>query len=274
MIPRQLLRLSLLFALVACSDQAPVPVVRLVTFGDSHVDYGIIGDSVAEVSYISQNIPEVRMISSRSPHSLAGKVERFSDNTLRFQAVNHGIAGTSTTHIFRGFDKEPNALAVHNGVTRFEAEVLGVIPWDGGTGKLRSFAFVPTVRDFVYVSLGTNDTPQRIPIEQTFANLRKMIGMWKAKGLPASHFLLATLPPNVLTEFDFPGAVSDLNQGYRALAVEEGITLIEVALKTSVDGGWVPGLTEDGIHYNESVNDWIAELVVMKMKELNATPTP
>lgn len=265
------LSIFLACSIVACTEStAFVPEVRITTFGDSHVDFGIRGDSVVDVSYISQDMLHVGVRSVHAKYSLAGKLQALSDGTLRINAVNHGIAGTTSGDTYRG-DKEPNALAKWQGITRFEAEVLGLggTTWDAGTGKPRIYAYRPSVKDFVYVTIGTMDPTIYIDSASTHNNIRTMAAMWKSAGLPASHFLLSTIPPNVVLKRDFPGKLSALNAIVHKVAEEEGITVIDVYAKTANGEDWIPGATGDGIHGNEGVMDWLAEEIRHKMLELN-----
>ena len=258
---------------VACSEPsavAPVvPVVRIVTFGDSHVDFGIRVDEEVDVSYISQDLLQSGKRLVHSPYSLAGKLGALSDKSLKIQAVNHGIGGTSSDASWRA-DGEPNALAVWKGITRFEAEALGRggPDWDAGTGKARVYTYQPTVDDFVYVSMGTMDPPLYVDSAETHRNIRKMIAFWKGAGLPATHFLLATLTPNDHLKADFPGKLIALNQVYQQIAVEDGITLIDISARVRNGEDWLPGTSADGLHMNEDTQRLLAQDVVNKIVEL------
>ncbi len=262
--------------LVSCSEPsaiAPVtvvtPKVRIVTFGDSHVDFGIMGDRSVDVSYISQDLIRSGIKSVHSPYSLAGKIEALSTSKLKIETVNHGIGGTSSDDSWR-FDGEPNALAVWKGVTRFEAEVLGRggPDWDAGTGKLRLHAFKPTPDDYVYASFGTMDVVIHVDSGATRRNIKRMIALWKEAGLPASHFMLATLTPNDQIKPNFPGQLVALNGIFAEIAAEEGITLIDVSAKTRNGEDWIPGTTGEGLHANEVVMASVAQDIVNKIVEL------
>jgi hypothetical protein len=251
----------------------PVGQVRIVTFGDSNTDFGYRDGTLAAVvaSYISRTpIPGIRL-GPNDPHSqlqLAGKIEtewrRIRQIPIR--AVNHAIGGTSTA-IDRGHpDGPPNARTLYNGVTRFEAEVLGLgAPWDGGgiDPVVRVNAFRPGPADFAYLSIGTNDA-FALTTEQTIANLRWMIQRWLAGGLRADHLILTTLAPNVRA---IPGSIPAINQGIRALAAEYGVHLIDLGNHTSADGlNWrSDAMHLDGVHYTERVRQWLAERVVSHM---------
>jgi hypothetical protein len=258
---------------VACSDPnavAPaVPAVRIVTFGDSHVDFGIRGSDEVDVSYISQDLPQSGVKLVHSPYSLAGKLAALSDKSLKIEAVNHGIGGTSSDASWRK-DGEPNALAEWKGITRFEAEALGRggPEWDAGTGKPRLYTYQPTLDDFVYVSMGTMDPPLYLESAATHRNIRKMIALWKGAGLPATHFLLATLTPNENLKRDFPGKLVALNQLYKQIALEDGITLIDISAHVRNGEDWLPGMTADGLHVNEDTQRWLAQEVLSTIKQL------
>lgn len=264
-------RLILFLALVGCSDPtAPIPSVRIVTFGDSNVDRGYSGSALVEVSYISPNYGYLPITSTHGTFSLAGKIESHSTDSLEFIAVNHGLEGTTTGDEFRS-DGTPHALAKWNGFTRFECEVLGrgAPLWDAGTGKKRYRAYAPRVGDFVFVASGTNDPGFLIDSAGTINNLRQMVKLWKEAGMPPDHFLLANLPPR--NDYQDNWVAQQL--GIRALVKEEGLTLIDLQSFTAQGRGWRdPSHTTDGIHYTEPVRDWLAQEIVTKMKALNAPP--
>lgn len=162
------------------------------------------------------------------------------------------------------------------GATRFEGEVLGAKwPWAGGEpvnakyveGALRrAQAFVPGTHDFAYVSMGTNDAANRISTQQTLANLAWMIDRWLGAGRRADHFLLTTLAPRSdKWGAEFP----QLNDGIRTLAASKGVVLVDLADHTSPDGGrtWRSANLHvgDGVHYSESVRDWLAGRIVAEL---------
>jgi lysophospholipase L1-like esterase len=261
------------------------PAVRIVTFGDSNTDWGLNGTApqVLARSYISANTPAAAML----PHGvdqLAGKIEERwrarRSNAIR--AVNHAISGTTTGGGSRGGPNRrvtgaPQALTPVGGITRFEGEVLGIRwPWSGGEpinasyplGALRRIqAFTPALHDFVYLSMGTNDAANRISTLQTLANLGWMIDRWLAAGKRGDHFILTTLAPRTNGS---GGSFPEVNDGIRRLAASKGVILIDLAGHTSADNGLTwrsPGLhVGDGVHYSESVRDWLAERVVAEMQ--------
>jgi hypothetical protein len=214
---------------------------------------------------------------------LAGKIElrwkAVRSNAVR--AVNHAIAGTTTGGGAYGgpnrrWTGAPQARTLVSGITRFQGEVLGAQwPWSGGEpvntkyvdGALRrAQAFVPGTNDFVYVSMGTNDPPSGISTQQTLTNLGWMIDTWKAAGRRADHFFLTTLAPRTgVSGASFP----KLNNGIRALASTKGVVLIDLASFTSADNGltWRSSNLHvgDGVHYSESVRDWLAGRIVAEM---------
>jgi lysophospholipase L1-like esterase len=196
--------------------------------------------------------------------------------------MNHAISGTTTGGGGYGGPNRrstgaPQARTLVGGVTRFQGEVLGTKwPWSGGEpvngryvdGALRRVqAFTPTTDDFVYVSMGTNDAAAGIRTQQTLANLGWMIDKWVAAGNRANHFLLTTLAPCTSACGE---AFPTLNNGIRALATSKGVILIDLASYTSADNGrtWRSSSLHvgDGVHYSESVRDWLAERVVAAMR--------
>jgi uncharacterized protein YjdB len=259
--------------------------VQIVTFGDSNTDFGFEGTSpIKRVgSYVSSGDPAIRLSPNapNSPLQLAGKIEaRWRANrTQTIKAVNHGISGTLTgagrTIVFA-----PNALEVVGGLTRFQGEVLGLgYPWSGGepvnefypSGSiLRTNAFQPRSSDFAYVSLGTNDVINNVPLTTVRANLEIMIDQWISSGRAANRFMLTTLPP-----FGSSGstAIQNLNTMIRSLASQKGVRLIDIAAITSANGlTWTNSSLHVGdfLHYSESVRNTIADQVVSVM--LSMTP--
>lgn len=268
--------MRLLFALalatLACHD-ATAPTaepVRLVLFGDSNTELGYsdaLGRFVA-YSYITAD-PANRPspTAPNDPTQLAGKVEQAWTGAGPLFVVNHALAGTNTSAGIET-DGSPDARASVNGVTRFEAEVLGQgYPWTVN-GITRTRAFTPTALDFAYVSLGTNDCRHNVSYDSTLADLRWMVERWTAAGLPPSHLLLATIPPTVdITTCNTPG----MNGRIRTLAQTTGVTLIDLSAFTSADDG----LTWRGaaysinpprdVHYREWVRAWLGQQIVAAM---------
>jgi PKD repeat protein len=264
---------------------------RIVTFGDSNTDVGYEGTkrSIRALSYVSRDKYALGPDDPHSPLQLAGKIEQRWQQ-LRgtpLKAVNHSVWGTTTGgDAFGGKDRSggaPNARTVVDGVTRFEAEVLGVgaPTWHGGEPVSSNFpdgprarvnAFVPGENSFAYISMGTNDV-KRISTEQTTANLAWMIGRWASAGQDVDRFMITTLPP-----FDGAPEIPLLNEAIRALASQTGVHLIDLAAYTSDDGGlrWrEPSLhVGDETHYAEIVRDWLAQQVVSHMDRVRPAERP
>lgn len=258
--------------------------VQIVTFGDSNTDFGFLGTSpIKRVgSYVSSGDPAIRLSPNapNDPLQLAGKIEaRWRANrTKTIKAVNHGISGTLTgagrTIVFA-----PNALEAVGGVTRFRGEVMGAAyPWNGGepvnafypNGSIvRSNAFVPRTSDFAYISMGTNDVINNVPLSTIKTNLEIMIDTWIAAGLPKNRLMITTLAP--ISQAG-SAAIPALNNIIRTLASDKGIRLIDIAVKTSNDNGltWRNSSRHVGdfLHYSEIVRDEIADEVVQIMLTL------
>jgi hypothetical protein len=251
--------------------------VQLVTFGDSNTDYGFSGNNFAVVaaSYVS-NLPAQRL-GPNDPNNgtqLAGKVEaRWRANRSKtIIVVNHGVAGT-TTGTGRSILLSPNAREAVNGVTRFEGEALGVAyPWSGGESPSSAYpqgpiarvqAFTPRASDFLYISMGTNDTGAGISTASTVINLEWMVDQWIARGIRSDHIFVTTLPPRQ------PGQSSTmpaLNAAIRAKFLPKGVNLIDISAMTSNDDGatWKSASLHvgDSLHYAESVRNLIADAIV------------
>ena len=257
--------------------------VQLVTFGDSNTDLGYQGTDPAPrvASYVSNANPAIRLGpgAPNSPLQLAGKVEsRWRANRSKtIKVVNHGISSTGTG-TGRSFLGSPNALTAVDGVTRFDGEVLGAAyPWNGNEpfndffpdGPVRRVqAFVPRTSDYAYISMGTNDIgPGGLSATEIRNNIEIMIDKWTASGLPANRLMVATVPPR---NAGASGQIPQLNNLIRTLAQAKGVRLIDVATLTSNDNGltWKsPTLhvTNDELHYAESVRDAIADQIVSIM---------
>jgi lysophospholipase L1-like esterase len=268
---------------VACgTPEAGAERIRVMTFGDSNTDGAWIGTNptIAALSYVSAYTLRVAP-DSNHPAMLSAKIiaQWAAISDVPLDAVNHGIGGSNSGGGgFGGPDRTgwgaPNARTVVNGTTRYEAEVLGVQSpnWSGGeprrssgylTGPvIRVRAYVPGPNDFAYVSMGSNDVAQGITQDQTIANLGWMIDRWVQTGHRADHFFLATVPPRA---DGWSAAIPPLNDRIRTLAASKGATLLDIAAFTSNDNGLTwrePSLHVDGVHYAESVRDWIAEQIV------------
>jgi lysophospholipase L1-like esterase len=177
-------------------------------------------------------------------------------------AVNHGISGTQSGS-GRIASGAPNAIQSIGGVTRFEAEVLGLgYPWDGGGPHPipRLQAFQPRACDYVYVSIGTNDG-RRV---STVTNLRWMMARWVAAGHSPRHFIVTTLAPARAGTWK-NRAIPRANPQIRKFAFQADVKLIDLAMFTSKDDGgtWRSESLHvgDGVHYGEVVRTWIADRV-------------
>jgi PKD repeat protein len=275
---------------IAASISAQEEEIRIVNFGDSNTDNGTVGldRSVVVRSYVSIAPEALAPDAPNSPLQLSGKIERvwaeLRGTPLR--AVNHGITGTTTGGGGFGggsrYGDAPNARTPVNGVTRYEAEVLGVgAPnWHGGEPTSASFptgprtrvnAYVPDGRSFAYVSIGTNDLRKGITNAQTAANLAWMIERWTAAGQDPRRFIITTLPP-VPASWDRAADVPILNASIRGLAAQTGAALIDLSQYVSADGGLTwrdPSLyVGDGVHYSEPVREWLAREVVARIEEV------
>ncbi|MEO8194050.1 MAG: SGNH/GDSL hydrolase family protein [Gemmatimonadales bacterium] len=268
--------------------------VQIVTFGDSNTDLGFLGvDPSPKVgSYVSSTNPAIRL-GANAPNSilqLAGKIEaRWRANrTKTIKGTNHGIAGTSSG-TGRSILFAPNGLEQVAGISRFRGEVLGdAYPWSGGepvnefypNGAVqRVQAFTPRSSDFGYISIGTNDIIEGTSTTQIRNNLEVMIDEWIGRGLAPNRLMITTLPPRRVSE---SARIPDLNSKIRTLAQAKGVRLIDIAQfvsngdgltwKTSSGNPSYPGalhVTNDELHYSETVRDWIADNVVSIMLGLN-----
>lgn len=257
---------------------SPERELRVVLFGDSNTDIGFAGAVPVEASYISDDASRLRLHGRNGPHQLAGKLEAMSGRDgVTFRVVNHAATGTATG-LARTPSGSPGARSEWQGVTRFEAEVLGLATegWNGGNGRPIRQAFRPTSRDYVYVSMGTNDAAlSGDSASTTIANLAWMATRWTEAGLPSTHFIITTLAPRA----DSAGAqIPLINAGVRKLAAEAGLTLIDLAQHVSADDGrsWrSPALhIGDGIHYAESVRAWLAERIAASIEQQSRRVAP
>ena len=262
--------------------------IQVVTFGDSNTDLGFVGTTTQPkvASYVSGANPAIRLSAGAANDAtqLAGKIEiRWKQNRSKsIKVVNHAITGTGTT-AGRTTVQSPNALEQVGGVTRYQGEVLGdAYPWSGGepvndfypNGAIqRVNAFKPRTSDFAYVSMGTNDLANlSLSTTAIVANLEIMIDQWIARGLPANHFMITTLPPRRASE-NLGSRVSDLNGRIRTLAAQKGVRLVDISPIVSNDDGktWKSAslhVDNDELHYSEAVRDQIADLVVSYLLSL------
>ncbi len=260
----------LLFALAACSGSEPLestgprpPLpdrsVRVVLFGDSNTDLGFDGSVVVEASYISPIPQHLSADAPNGAHQLSGLLEALNTSRLTIKAINHGLVYSGSGV---GFNWAPGARYVQGGISRFDAEVLGRgrPTWDGDTHIPRVQAIAPTADDFVYVSMGTNDSlTYDIGPDSTADDLAWMVNEWTNAGLPASHFIITTLPPV------YGRGIPADNARIRALASKRGLSLIDLSAYLSPDDGesWrAPELTVgDYLHYSTPVRAWLASQI-------------
>jgi hypothetical protein len=157
-------------------------------------------------------------------------------------------------------------------VTRFEGEALGMAyPWSGGEPQNDNYpsgaiprvqAFTPRNSDFLYISMGTNDLGAGISAASSLVNLEWMVDLWIARGIPANHIIVTTLPPRP------PGqtSVKALNVSIRSKFLPKGVNVVDIASMTSNDDGdtWKSASLHvgDSLHYAESIRDLIADAVV------------
>jgi lysophospholipase L1-like esterase len=186
---------------------------------------------------------------------------------LVVRAVNHGLGlSTSDTGDFGPPSHQANARQSINGVTRFEAEVLGVgaPSWAADSPAVaRVQAFRPGPDDYAVVGIGGNDVAHNLSIARTAANWRWMVARWAAAGLAPSHLLLVTLTPRIGVP---AGTVPDRNDSLRAIAAEAGATVIDLCAYVSDDAGesWRSDSLNvgDGVHYSDGVRTWLARRVL------------
>ena len=151
-------------------------------------------------------------------------------------------------------------------------------PWNGNEpvnaqypngGIPRVQAFTPRSSDFLYISMGTNDSGAGITTEATLINLEWMVDQWIALGIPASHIIVTTLPPRQPGQSD---SIPALNDGIRARFLPQGVRLIDIAAMTSNDDGltWKSSSLHvgDSLHYAEQVRDLIAAVIYTVMDHL------
>jgi hypothetical protein len=266
-----------------CATTNAALVIRITLFGDSNTDR-CEEDTSLPGSYVSI-APRQGPNAAHLSCMVAGKVQATwqSQRSETIRVVNHGIGGTTTGGLggtgdpARSVNGAPNARLAVNGITRFEAEVLGTgAPnWNGGepnNGKFsgpitRVNAYVPNDNDFAYVSMGTNDdagATRTLTAAQTEANLRWMVQNWIDAGHQASHFILTTLPPR--DDANSPTSIPDRNTRIRDIANDLGVHLIDLSNHLSDDNGatWRDPSDNigDGIHYTATVRQWIADQVV------------
>jgi lysophospholipase L1-like esterase len=267
-----------------CATTNSLKSIRVVTFGDSNTN-GCLDLPEGKSSYVGA-VPRLLPTDPNLACHVAGKIEA-KWAALRpepIRAVNHGVGATTTGGGGHGLpdraaNSAPQARTVVNGVTRYEAEVLGMgYPWSGGestnsnypSGALvRVNAYTPGPDDFVYVSMGTNDAniKRNVTLEQTDSNLRWMAQRWVAAGRSPSHFMITTLAPR--SDMTSPTAIRDRNLRIRALAAELGVHLIDLSGYVSNDDGltWKSASLHigDETHYVDSVRAWLADQVVTWM---------
>jgi lysophospholipase L1-like esterase len=93
--------------------------------------------------------------------------------------------------------------------------------------------------DVVTLMGGTNDRAQGVPLRTAMAHLRTIITRLENAG---ARVVLMTIPPNT-------GSVAAWNAAIRSLADSEGVPCADIySVLANAHGGWLPGLTTDGVH--------------------------
>jgi hypothetical protein len=233
-----------------------VPAIRLALIGDSNLERGKSDTTTVARSYVSGASFSIDPNAYPDhPKLMSGKIMALRPDV---EAVNHGISNTRTGT--GTVSDRPHALHSINGITRFEAEVLGKgYPWTA-TGIPRVNSFVPTAVDFGYYALGVNDIAAGVAPETIRDNIGIAIDMWLAAGLPAERLMVATIGPRVGNTHQ--NRIPVTNQLIRALVAAKGVSLVDIAQLVSGDDGltWKsPALqTGDGLHFSEATLDLIA----------------
>jgi hypothetical protein len=273
----------------ATTQQGQASSVRITTYGDSNSDT-CNGDGSPEIASYVSRVPRLGPNDPNLSCQVAGKVEAkwaaIRSNSIT--AINHAIMGSTTGGGgFGGADRTglgaPNSRLSRNGVTRYEAEILGLgYPWNGGeptngfypSGPVtRVRAYTPGANDFAYVSIGTNDPLVGMSTSQTLANLTWMIDRWTATGHAANHFIITTLPPR--TDDNYGNYIPTVNNSIRSLAASKGVKLIDLCDHLSDDNclTWSSSSLHigDGVHYTQTVRGWIADQIVAMMSPMIAS---
>jgi lysophospholipase L1-like esterase len=243
-------------SLPSASAATVVPAYRLTLIGDSNLARGVAGTTIVATSYLHGDTLSIDPDAFPDhPKLLSGRVMALRSSV---EAVNHGISSTRTgTGTVNG---RPNALHAIGGITRFEAEVLGLgYPWTAA-GIARVNAFAPTGADFGYYALGINDIAIGTSPETIRDNIAVAMDRWIAAGLPPARFMVATLGPRLGNSHR--ASIPAANELIRALAADRGVSLIDIAALVSDDDGltWKSAAlhTGDGLHYSEATLDLVA----------------
>jgi lysophospholipase L1-like esterase len=94
--------------------------------------------------------------------------------------------------------------------------------------------------DVLVLMAGSNDVDWGVPATEVEANLVKIVDI-----VHAGRVVLSTIPPEDGMESD----VRDLNTHLTALASSEGWQLVDPMVSVrDDDGGWLPGMSDDGVH--------------------------
>lgn len=110
------------------------------------------------------------------------------------------------------------------------------------------------------VMTGTNDLAQGVPLEETAASLEAIV-----EEAPADRVVLLAIPPR---DKETTPTSGEFNQALEDLAESRGWEYFDaLAFLRSPEGGFVQGMTEDGVHltpeaqqrFGETVADYLAD---------------
>ncbi|MEV7827713.1 SGNH/GDSL hydrolase family protein [Microbacterium enclense] len=116
---------------------------------------------------------------------------------------------------------------------------------DGGTtsGTQADNLGVLERADLTLIMTGTNDLSQGVPFENTAANIDRIV-----EKAPADKVVLLAVPPR---DSETDPSSDEYNSNLRRLAQDRGFEYFDgLTFLRSPDGGFVDGMSEDGVHLN------------------------
>ncbi|RPF26208.1 SGNH/GDSL hydrolase family protein [Georgenia muralis] len=228
---------------MATRRSARTPAVRALVAVLALVAGGCAGTATPDSG---TTMPETGPTTTAPPGSSAGSATaRERSTTVRLTAIGDSLTGSDGD--LAGDDFGPGTWLPH---------VLGAgedgssVEWVGGwavpgatTAVMRAQAEPRPDADVLVVLAGTNDIALGVPAEEIAANIEAIVAT-----VGAPRVIVASVPPIEWA----PDLAPRHNAALEALARGHGWEFADVAAGLRRGDGWVPGMSDDGVHPTEA----------------------